>query len=84
MRRSICSAYCQGCPGQGSGANPARQTTGTRWVDLTEFLGFLQAKAGRLFNVPAGHATHLDTLITVSGQHLRLTLQPEQIVFIEG
>jgi endonuclease YncB( thermonuclease family) len=56
----------------------------TGGVDLTGFLGFLQAKADRLFTVPAGHATHLDTLITVSGQHLALTLPPEQIVFIEG
>ena len=53
-------------------------------VDLTGFLGFLQAKADRLFTIPAGHATHLDTLITLSGQHLTLTLPPEQIVFIEG
>ena len=56
----------------------------TGGVDLTAFLGFLQAKADRLFTVPAGHATHLDTLIAVTGQRLTLTVPPEQIVFIEG
>ena len=56
----------------------------TGGVDLSGFLGFLQAKADRLFTVPAGHATHLDTLINVSGQKIALALPPEQIVFIEG
>jgi endonuclease YncB( thermonuclease family) len=56
----------------------------TGGVDLSGFLGFLQAKADGLFTVPAGHATHLDTLINVSGQKMALTLPPEQIVFIEG
>jgi endonuclease YncB( thermonuclease family) len=53
-------------------------------VDLAGFKAFLKAKADRLFTVPAGQATHLDTLIDVHGQQLRLTLPPEQIVFIEA
>jgi endonuclease YncB( thermonuclease family) len=53
-------------------------------VTLDGFPAFLEAKADRLFTVPAGQATHLDTLIEQNGQVLRLTLPPEQLVFIEG
>jgi endonuclease YncB( thermonuclease family) len=56
----------------------------TGGVDLSGFLAFLDAKADKLFTIPTGHATHLDTLIEVTGQHLRMTLPPEQIVFIEA
>jgi endonuclease YncB( thermonuclease family) len=53
-------------------------------VNLDGFRAFLEAKADRLFTVPAGQATHFDTLIEQDGQTLRLTLPPEQLVFIEG
>ena len=52
-------------------------------VDLGGFRAFLEAKADRLFTVPAGQATLLDTLVEQDGQDLRLTLPPEQLVFIE-
>jgi len=53
-------------------------------VSLTAFSAFLSAHDERLFTVPAGQATALDTLVTRRGQTLTLTLPPEQIVFIEG
>ena len=56
----------------------------TGGVDLSGFKAFLQAKADRLFTIPHGQATQLDTLIDQTGQTLRLTLRPEQIIFIEG
>jgi len=56
----------------------------TGGVNLDGFPAFLAAKADRLFTVPAGQATHLDTLIDQNGQTLRLTLPPEHLVFLEG
>jgi hypothetical protein len=53
-------------------------------VNLDGFRAFLEAKADRLFTVPAGQATHFDTLIEQDGQTLRLTLPPEQLIFIES
>jgi endonuclease YncB( thermonuclease family) len=53
-------------------------------VSLAGFSAFLVADNDRLFTVPAGQATHLDTLVHRKGQTLRLTLPPEQIVFQEG
>jgi len=53
-------------------------------VNLAGFPAFLAAHDDRLFTVPAGQATTLDTLITRRGQTLTLTIPPEQIVFVEG
>src|SRR3954449_2936388 len=53
-------------------------------VSLAGFPAFLAAHDDRLFTVPAGQATTLDTLITRRGQILTLTVPPEQIVFLEG
>jgi endonuclease YncB( thermonuclease family) len=53
-------------------------------VSLAGFPAFLKADNDQLFTVPAGQATHLDTLVERKGQTLRLTLPPEQIVFLEG
>ncbi|TQC41389.1 nuclease [Rhodococcus sp. WS4] len=50
-------------------------------VDLGRFSEFLQAHGDELFTVPAGHATHLDTLVEVTDQFLRLTVEPENIIF---
>jgi len=52
-------------------------------VDLGGFRAFLEAKQDQLFTVPAGQATHLDTLVEVDGQKVRLTVPPEHIVFVE-
>jgi endonuclease YncB( thermonuclease family) len=53
-------------------------------VDLAGFTAFLAAKDDRLFTVPAGQATALDTLVRVEGQAFTLALPPERIVFLEG
>ncbi len=52
-------------------------------VSLAGFAAFLTAD-DRLFTVPAGQATALETLVLRKGQTLRLALPPEQIVFQEG
>ncbi|MEO6701877.1 MAG: thermonuclease family protein [Jatrophihabitantaceae bacterium] len=53
-------------------------------ASLAGFSAFLSAHNDRLFTVPAGQATALDTLVDVQGQSVRLSLPPEQIVFNEG
>ena len=53
-------------------------------VSLAGFPAFLAAHDDKLFTVPAGQATALDTLVAREGQTLTLTLPPEQIVFLEG
>lgn len=52
-------------------------------VSLTGFQAFLDAQDDRLFTVPTGQATSLSTLVEVRRQTVRLTVPPEQIVFIE-
>jgi hypothetical protein len=52
-------------------------------ASLTGFRAFLAQHDDRLFTVPAGQSTGFDTLVKVRGQHVRLTLAPEHIVFIE-
>ena len=52
-------------------------------ASLTGFRDFLAQHDDRLFTVPAGQSTGFDTLVKVRGQHVRLTLAPEHIVFIE-
>ena len=52
-------------------------------VSLAGFPAFLAAHDDRLFTVPTGQATSLDTLVERRGQTLLLTLPPEQIVFQE-
>lgn len=56
----------------------------TGGVDLGGLPSFLAAHNDRLFTVPDGHATSLDTLVAVDGQHVRLTVAPENIVFHES
>ncbi|WP_163553879.1 nuclease [Candidatus Frankia alpina] len=62
----------------------------TGGVDLAGFGDFLAAGDDRLFTVPAGQATTLDTLVTVrtdraTGQEkVTLTVAPEHLVFLEG
>jgi len=56
----------------------------TGGVSLNGFEHFLETRDDRLFTVPAGHSTEFSTLIDVQDQRLRLTVNPEQIVFIEA
>ncbi|WP_101831331.1 nuclease [Frankia canadensis] len=59
-------------------------------VDLSGFRDFLATLDDRLFTVPDGQATALDSLVTVAtasgttGQTVTLTVPPERIVFLEG
>ena len=52
-------------------------------ANLDGFTAFLAAHGDRLYTVPAGQATSLDTLVHVAGQQVQLVLPPEQIVFLE-
>ena len=52
-------------------------------ASMTGFRAFLAQHDDRLFTVPAGQSTGFDTLVKVRGQHLRLSLAPEHIVFVE-
>ena len=53
-------------------------------VDLAGFGALLAARNDRLFTVPDGHATSLDTLVQTTGQKVTLTVWPERIVFLEA
>jgi endonuclease YncB( thermonuclease family) len=57
---------------------------GTPDVSLAGFRAYLATRDDRLFVLPTGHATGLDTIITVEGQTVLLTVPPEQIVFLEA
>jgi hypothetical protein len=52
-------------------------------ASLAGFRAFLAQHDDRLFTVPAGQSTGFDTLVHVRGRHVRLTLAPEHIVFVE-
>ena len=52
-------------------------------ASLTGFRAFLAQHDDRLYTVPAGQSTGFDTLVRVRGRHVRLTVAPEHIVFIE-
>jgi len=52
-------------------------------VNLAGFPAFLAAHNDRLFTVPTGQSTSLNTLVQRRGQTLHLILPPEQIVFQE-
>ena len=58
--------------------------TAKNLFSLAGFLPFLAAHNDRLFTVPTGQATSLDTLVEGRGQSLRLTVPPEQMIFQEG
>lgn len=53
-------------------------------VDLAGFPQFLKTSNDGVFTVPAGQATHFDTLVQCKGQNVKLTIEPEHIVFTEA
>lgn len=53
-------------------------------MSLDRFTAFLAARNDRLFVISEAHATGLDTVTAVSGQKVRLTHPPEDLVFIEA
>jgi endonuclease YncB( thermonuclease family) len=56
----------------------------TGGASLSGFAHFLDTRNDRLFTVPGGHATELSTLVEVKRQSVKLTVPPEQIVFVEA
>lgn len=53
-------------------------------VDLAGFAAYLAARNDRVFTVPDGRATGLDSLVQIVGQQVTLTVPPERIVFLEA
>lgn len=53
-------------------------------VDLGGFKKFIETHGDRIFTVPRGQATGLDTLLATTKTKVTLTLPPEQIVFQEA
>jgi endonuclease YncB( thermonuclease family) len=53
-------------------------------VSLDRFTKFLATRDDRLFVISEAHATGLDTITAVTGQKLRLTHPPEDLIFIEA
>ncbi|MBO0826837.1 MAG: hypothetical protein J2P24_03565 [Streptosporangiales bacterium] len=53
-------------------------------VSLAQFDRFLAAHDDRLFTVPDGHATSLDSLVVITRQTVTLTVPPERIIFLEA
>lgn len=53
-------------------------------VSLDGFVDYLATRDDRLFVLSAGHATGLDTIVEVTGQTVRLTRPPDDIVFVEA
>lgn len=50
---------------------------------LDGFREFLAMRQDRLFVLPEAHATGLDTIVEVTGQTVRLTHPPEDLIFLE-
>lgn len=53
-------------------------------VSLTRFSDYLDIRDDRLFTVPDGHATELHTLVDINRQTVKLTVEPERMVFKEA
>jgi hypothetical protein len=51
---------------------------------LDGFTAFLTARNDRLFVISEAHATGLDNITTVTGQTIKLTHPPEDLIFIEA
>jgi hypothetical protein len=51
---------------------------------LAGFGAFLAARDDRLFVISEAHATGLDNLVEVSGQTVRLSHPPEDLIFLEA
>ncbi len=51
---------------------------------LDGFTAFLTVRNDRLFVISEAHATGLDTITTVTGQTVKLTHPPEDLIFLEG
>lgn len=52
-------------------------------VSLDGFLAYLKAANDRIIILPEGHITGFDFIVKVDGQNIKLTTQPEDLVFLE-
>lgn len=52
-------------------------------LSLAGFKGYLESRQDRLIILPAGHVTGFDYVVKVTGQRIKMTVPPEQLVFIE-
>lgn len=52
-------------------------------VDLDGFNNYLKSLDDRIIILPEGHVTGFDFVVKVTGQNIQLTVQPEDLVFLE-
>jgi endonuclease YncB( thermonuclease family) len=52
-------------------------------VALDGFLNFMESKKDKVIILPDGHVTGFDFAVKVDGQNIKLTVQPEDLVFME-
>lgn len=50
---------------------------------IVGFKNFLSDHPDPVLELPSGHFTHLDTFVEVTGNAVRLTVEPENLVFVE-
>ena len=53
-------------------------------LSLSGFRGYVEQRNDRMVILPAGQVTGFDFVIEVQGQRVRLTVPPENLVFMEG
>jgi hypothetical protein len=51
--------------------------------NLAGFKNFLAANVGRVLIISQGHFTHLDNVVQVNGDVLKLRYRPEDLIFFE-
>lgn len=52
-------------------------------LSLGGFRSYLESRKDRVIILPQGHVTGFDYVVKVTGQRVRLTVSPEQLVFME-
>ncbi|MFN6570826.1 hypothetical protein [Dendronalium sp. ChiSLP03b] len=52
-------------------------------MSLDKFPDYLDSLGDRLIILPDGHVTGFDFVVKVEGQNIKLTSQPEDLVFLE-
>ena len=53
-------------------------------LSLSGFRAYVEQRNDRMVILPAGQVTGFDFVIDVQGQRVRLTVPPENLVFMEG
>ncbi|MBH8573175.1 nuclease [Nostocaceae cyanobacterium CENA369] len=52
-------------------------------ISIEKFVEYLKSLGDRLIILPEGHVTGFDFVVKVEGQNIKLTSQPEDLVFLE-